>query len=92
MSLILSSSDILSFLLSTETIKLRMKHFKLNTERNLVPVADLCIADVARTDYPLVMQTFADALHDRHINFSIIVIEDQMLVAKKQVVSWSISE
>ena len=41
-----------------------MKHFKLNTERNLVPVADLCIADVARTDYPLVMQTFADALHD----------------------------
>ena len=50
-----------------------MKHFKLNTERNLVPVADLCIADVARTDYPLVMQTFADALHDRHINFSIIL-------------------
>ena len=37
-----------------------MKHFKLNTERNLVPVADLCIADVAK-----------------------IVIEDQMLVAKK---------
>lgn len=69
-----------------------MKHFKLNTERNLVPVADLCIADVARTDYPLVMQTFADALHDHHINFSIIIIEDQMLVAKKQVVSWSISE
>ena len=69
-----------------------MKHFKLNTERNLVPVADLCIADVARTDYPLVMQTFSDALHDRHINFSIIVIEGEMLVAKKQVVSWSISE
>ena len=69
-----------------------MKHFKLNTERNLVPVADLCIADVARTDYLLVMQTFADALHDRHINYSVIVIEDQMLVAKQKVVSWSISE
>lgn len=69
-----------------------MKHFKLSTKSNLVPVADLCITDVARTDYPLVMQTFADALHDRHINFSIIVIEDQMLVAKKQIVSWSISE
>ena len=69
-----------------------MKHFKLNIERKSIPVADLCIADVARTDYPLVMQTFSDALHDRHINFSIIVIEGQMLVAKKQVVSWSVSE
>ena len=69
-----------------------MKHFKFNTEQRFVPVADLCIADVARTDYPLVMQTFSDALHDRHINFSIIVIEGEMLVAKKQVVSWLVSE
>ncbi len=69
-----------------------MKHFKLNTERNLVPVADLCIADVARTDYPSVMKVFTHALHDCHIDFDIIVLEDQRLVAKKQVVSWSISE
>ena len=69
-----------------------MKHFKFNTEQRFVPVADLCIANVARTDYPSVMKVFTHALHDRHINFSIIVIEDQMFVAKKQVVSWSISE
>ena len=69
-----------------------MKHFKLNTERNLVPVADLCIANVARTDYPSVMKVFTHALDDYHIDFSIIVLEGQMFVAKKQVTSWSISE
>ena len=69
-----------------------MKHFKLNTEHNLVPVADICIANVARTDYPWVMKVFTHALHDSHIDFSIIVLEGQMFVAKKQVVSWSVSE
>lgn len=69
-----------------------MKHFKLNTERNLIPVADLCIADVARTDYPSVMKAFANTLNDCHIDYSVIVIEGQTLVAKKIETSWSISE
>ena len=69
-----------------------MKHFKLNTEYTLVPVADICIANVARTDYPSVMKVFTHALHDYHIDFSIIVLEGQMFVAKQEVVSWLISE
>ena len=69
-----------------------MKHFKLSTKSNLTPVADLCIANVARTDYPSVMKAFANTLNDCHIDYSVIVIEGQTLVAKKIEASWSISE
>ena len=69
-----------------------MKHFKLNIKCTAIPVADLCIADVLRTNYPPVVKAFAHALDDHHIDFDCIDIEGEMLVAKKQVVSWLISE
>ena len=69
-----------------------MKHFKLNIKNTSIPVADLCIANVLRTNWPAVMKAFAHTLDDCHIDFDRIDIEDQMLVAKQTVTSWLISE
>ena len=69
-----------------------MKHFKLNIERNYVPVADLCIAGILEDDYTLVAEAFASTLRDCHIAFNFFEKEGDMLVAKRKVTSWSISE
>ena len=69
-----------------------MKHFKLSTKSNLISVADLCISRVPGKEYTSVMKAFANTLNDCHIDYSVIVIEDQTLVAKKIEASWSISE
>ena len=69
-----------------------MKHFKLSTKSNLIPVADLCVADVTRPNYSSVLKAFAHTLDDCHIDFDCIDIEGQMLVAKQTVTSWLITE
>lgn len=69
-----------------------MKHFKFNTEHTAIPVADLCISQVPRKNYALVLKAFIHILYDCHIDFDIIEKEDQTLVAKKYESSWSISE
>lgn len=69
-----------------------MKHFKLNIERNYIPVADLCIAGILEDDYTLVAEAFANTLRDCNIAFNFFEKEGDMLVAKKIVTSWSISE
>ena len=69
-----------------------MKHFKLNMKRNYISVADLCITGILEDDYTSVAEAFANALKDRHITFNLFEKEGEMLVAKKIVTSWSISE
>lgn len=69
-----------------------MKHFKLNIETKFVPVADLCIAQVSKKDYNSIVETFAFILVNKQITFDTIEKEGQMLVAKKEETSWSISE
>ena len=69
-----------------------MKHFKLNIERNYIPVADLCIAGIPEDDYNSVIKVFTQALNDCHISFDFFEKKDDMLIAKRIVVSWSISE
>ena len=69
-----------------------MKHFKLNIEHTAIPVADLCITEIPKEEYISVVKAFNSTLNDNHIYFDYIVKEDQMLVAKKKEVSWSISE
>ena len=69
-----------------------MKHFKLNIERNYIPVADLCIAGISEDDYNSVVKVFTQALNDCHIPFDFFEKKDDMLIAKRIVVSWSISE
>ena len=69
-----------------------MKHFKLNTERNFVPVADLCIAQAPEKDYNSIVKAFAFALIDSQITFDTIEKEGQMLIAKKKETKWSITE
>lgn len=69
-----------------------MKHFKLNIERNYIPVADLCIAGILEDDYTSVAEAFTNALRDRHIAFNFFEKEGDMFVAKQIVTSWSISE
>ena len=69
-----------------------MKHFKLNIETKFVPVADLCIAQVSKKDYNSIVETFAFILVNNQIPFDTIEEEDLMLVAKKEEISWSISE
>ena len=69
-----------------------MKHFKLNIVNTFTPVADLCITGIPTEDYISVVKDFNSFLNDNHIYFDYIVKENQMLVAKKKEVSWSISE
>lgn len=69
-----------------------MKHFKLNIETKFVPVADLCIAQVSKKDYNSIGEAFAFILINNQITFDTIEKEGQMLVAKKEETSWSISE
>ena len=69
-----------------------MKHFKLNIERKIIPVADLCIAEISEEDHNLVIKAFNQALIDFHIPSDYIEEKDQRLVAKRIVTSWSISE
>lgn len=69
-----------------------MKHFKLNIETKFVPVADLCIAQVSKKDYNSIVEAFAFILVNKQITFDTIEKEGQMLVAKKEETSWSISE
>ena len=69
-----------------------MKHFKLSIERNYIPVADLCIAGILEDDYTSVAEAFANTLRDYHIAFDFFEKEDDMLIAKRKVTSWSISE
>ena len=69
-----------------------MKDFKLNIECNYVPVADLCIAGILEDDYTSVAEAFADTLRDCNIAFNFFEKEDDMLIAKRKVTSWSISE
>lgn len=69
-----------------------MKHFKLNIEHTTIPVADLCITGISEKDRISVVKDFVRTLNDNHIYFDYIVKEDQMMVAKKKEVSWSISE
>ena len=69
-----------------------MKHFKLNIERNYTPVADLCISGIPEDDYNSVVKIFTQALNDCHIPFDFFEKKDDMLIAKRIVVSWSISE
>lgn len=69
-----------------------MKHFKLNIESKFVPVADLCIAQVSKKDYNSIVEAFAFILVNNQITFDTIEKEGQMLVAKKEETSWSISE
>ena len=69
-----------------------MKHFKLNIERKIIPVADLCIAEIPEEDYNSVIKAFTQALIDFHIPSDYIEEKDQKLVAKRIVTSWSISE
>lgn len=69
-----------------------MKHFKFNIEHKLVPVADLCIAQAPEKDYNSIVKAFAFALIDSQIAFDTIEKEGQMLIAKKEETSWSITE
>ena len=69
-----------------------MKHFKLNIERKIIPVADLCIAEISEEDHNSVIKAFNQALIDFHITSDYIEEKDQRLVAKRIVTSWSISE
>ena len=69
-----------------------MKHFKLNIERKTIPVADLCIAGISEEDHNSVVKAFTQALIDFHIPSDYIEEKNQMLVAKRIVTSWSISE
>ena len=69
-----------------------MKHFKLNIEHNSIPVADLCITVLSEEDYTSVVKAFIHTLNDNHISFDYFIKEDQTIVAKKNEVSWSISE
>ena len=69
-----------------------MKHFKLNIKYTAIPVADLCITGIPKEEHISVMKDFNSFLNDNHIYFDYIVKEDQMLVAKRKEVSWSISE
>lgn len=69
-----------------------MKHFKLNIERKIIPVADLCIAEISEEDHNSVIKAFTQALIDFHIPSDYIEEKDQKLVAKRIVTSWSISE
>ena len=69
-----------------------MKHFKLNIERKIIPVADLCIAEISEEDHNLVIKAFTQALIDCHIPSDYIEEKNQMLVAKRIVTSWSITE
>lgn len=69
-----------------------MKHFKLNIKHTAIPVADLCITGISEKDRISVVKDFVRTLNDNHIYFDYIVKEDQMMVAKKKEVSWSISE
>ena len=69
-----------------------MKHFKLNIERKSIPVADLCIAEISEEDHNSVIKAFTQALIDCHIPFDYIKEKNQMLIAERIVVSWSISE
>ena len=69
-----------------------MKHFKLNIVNTFTPVADLCITGIPTKDYISVIRDFTKTLNNYQINFDIIEKENQMMVAKKKEVSWSISE
>ena len=69
-----------------------MKHFKLNIENKLIPVADLCIAQVSEEDHVAALKAFSHVLIDSHIAFDIIEKENQTFVAKKKETTWSISE
>lgn len=69
-----------------------MKHFKLNIERKIIPVADLCIAEIPEEDHNSVIKAFTQALIDFHIPSDYIEEKDQKLVAKRIVTSWSISD
>lgn len=69
-----------------------MKHFKLNIERKIIPVADLCIAEILEEDHNSVIKAFTQALIDCHIPSDYIEEKDQKLVAKRIVTSWSISD
>ena len=69
-----------------------MKHFKLNIEHKSIPVADLCIAEISEEDHNSVIKAFTQALIDCHIPFDYIKEKNQMLIAERIVVSWSISE
>ena len=69
-----------------------MKHFKLNIERKIIPVADLCIAEISEEDHNSVIKAFTQALIDCHIPSDYIEEKNQMLVAKRIVTSWSISD
>lgn len=69
-----------------------MKHFKLNIERKIIPVADLCIAEISEEDHNSVIKAFTQALIDFHIPSDYIEEKDQKLVAKRIVTSWSISD
>lgn len=69
-----------------------MKHFKLNIESKFIPVADLCIAQISKKDYNSIVEAFAFILVNNQITFDTIEKEGQMLVAKKEETSWSISE
>ena len=69
-----------------------MKHFKLNIERKIIPVADLCIAKISEEDHNSVIKAFTQALIDFHIPSDYIEEKDQKLIAKRIVTSWSISD
>ena len=69
-----------------------MKHFKLNIERNVIPEADLCIAGISEEEHKSVVKAFTQALIDCHIPSDYIEEKNQMLVAKRIVTSWSITE
>lgn len=69
-----------------------MRHFKLNIERNVIPEADLCIAEISEEEHKSVVKAFTHTLIDCHIPFDYIKEKDQRLIAERIVVSWSISE
>ena len=69
-----------------------MKHFKLNIERNYIPVADLCIAGIPENEHDAIIKVFTYVLNDCKITFDIIGKDSDMLIAKRKVTSWSISE
>ena len=69
-----------------------MRHFKLNIERNVIPEADLCIAWISEEEHKSVVKAFTQALIDCHIPSDYIEEKNQMLIAKRIVTSWSITE
>ena len=69
-----------------------MKHFKLNIERKSIPVADLCIAEISEEDHNSVIKAFTQGLIDCHSPSDYIEEKNQMLIAKRIVTSWSITE